>query len=148
MRICQIESESDFQRALNIRTKVFITEQNVPEERERDRMDDQSTHFLAFHGDRAIGTVRVRQVTDRGQNAGKIERLAVLSEVRGKGAGLALLSAACAFIAEKGWPIIMLSSQEDAVGFYEKQGFAAYGDPFLDAGISHRWMRKLTPTAE
>ena len=139
--IREVTSESDFQRSLTIRTKVFISEQQVPEERERDRMDDQSKHFLAMDGDIALGTMRIRHVTDRGQNVGKIERLAVLKQARGKGVGAALLQEALRVIAQKGWKIALLSSQETAVPFYEQHGFVCYGEPYIDAGIPHRWMR-------
>jgi predicted GNAT family N-acyltransferase len=35
-----------------------------------------------------------------------------------------------------------LGAQSHATGFYEKLGFAAFGDEFLDAGIPHRHMRR------
>ena len=33
-----------------------------------------------------------------------------------------------------------LGAQLDALGFYERLGFTAYGDVFDDAGIDHRMM--------
>jgi hypothetical protein len=47
------------------------------------------------------------------------------------------------------WPEVELYAQVDAVGFYEKYGFVAHGEEFLDAGIRHRAMKlALTPLAE
>jgi predicted GNAT family N-acyltransferase len=35
---------------------------------------------------------------------------------------------------------ITLAAQLHAIGFYERLGYTARGDVFLDAGIEHRWM--------
>jgi predicted GNAT family N-acyltransferase len=35
---------------------------------------------------------------------------------------------------------ITLAAQMHAIGFYERLGYVARGDVFLDAGIEHRWM--------
>jgi predicted GNAT family N-acyltransferase len=35
---------------------------------------------------------------------------------------------------------VTLAAQLQAIGFYERLGYVARGDVFLDAGIEHRWM--------
>src|SRR5262245_27217944 len=69
-----------------VRERVFIDEQKVPRELEWDEWDERSDHALAL-GPRGepIGTARL--LPD-----GRIGRMAVLKEWRGKGVGAALLA--------------------------------------------------------
>src|SRR5262249_44319248 len=49
---------------------------------------------------------------------------------------------------ELGYPAVELHAQSHAIPFYEKFGFAAYGDAFDECGILHRMMRiELVPNA-
>jgi predicted GNAT family N-acyltransferase len=43
---------------------------------------------------------------------------------------------------QQGFRAITLAAQLHAIGFYERLGYAARGDVFLDAGIEHRWMNR------
>src|SRR5690606_41925266 len=72
-----------FEKARNIRDKVFVQEQNVAEEDEFDEFENVSLHSLLYVGDKAIGTARWRHIG----NKVKLERLAVFREYRGKGFG-------------------------------------------------------------
>ena len=69
----------------DIRRKVFIEEQQVPEELEWDEFDHDSIHLLALNQQhQAIGCLRL--LPD-----GHLGRMAVLAEWRGHGIGMALL---------------------------------------------------------
>ena len=70
-------------------------------------------------------------------------RLAVSDRHRGLGLGVALVQAIEQRAQERGLRVIYLSSQSYAVAFYERLGYAAYGEEFDDAGIPHRHMCKL-----
>ncbi|MDT8894106.1 GNAT family N-acetyltransferase [Halomonas sp. I1] len=120
--------------ASEIRRVVFIEEQQVPQEEEWDGRDEDCRHFLAIDRDgKALGTARL--LPD-----GHIGRVAVLEEARGRGIGLALMDAAIASARRRGDPSVVLDAQTHALAFYERLGFRAYGDTFLDAGIPHRSM--------
>ena len=121
-------------RASEIRRQVFIDEQRVPQEEEWDGRDDACLHFLAQRGDTALGTARL--LPD-----GHIGRVAVLQEARGLGVGVALMQAAIAAAQRQGHSAVELTAQTHALAFYERLGFTAFGDIFLDAGIPHRSMR-------
>jgi ElaA protein len=45
---------------------------------------------------------------------------------------------------------VTLAAQIHALGFYERAGFRAVGEPFLDVGIPHRLMVRdlLPPSAD
>lgn len=114
-----------------IRDQVFIVEQHVPVELERDPADVDYVHALARDsGGRGIATGRL--LPD-----GKIGRMAVLSEWRGKGVGRNLLECLIDAAATRGDRAVRLDAQIQASGFYRRQGFVAEGEPFMDAGIPH-----------
>lgn len=118
----------------DIRRRVFIEEQHVPESLEWDEWDAVSLHILAeTESGGAIGTGRL--LPD-----GHIGRMAVLPSWRQRGVGLAVLSALMAAARERGDLTVKLHAQVHALRFYEKAGFVAEGPVFDDAGIPHRAM--------
>ena len=116
-----------------IRRIVFIDEQQVPQEEEWDGLDTECLHFLATLNGEPVGTARL--LPD-----GHIGRVAVLSSARGTGIGYQLMEAAIKAAREAGHPHAALSAQLHALAFYERLGFVAHGDVFMDAGIPHREM--------
>lgn len=121
----------------SIRKRVFIQEQNVPAADEWDNMDASSQHFLAMLTKRdAVGTGRL-------QPDGKITRLAVLPDARGRGVGAALLETLIVAAVHQGKAVPWLHAQTSAIEFYERYGFAVAGETFQEAGIEHCLMRMI-----
>ncbi|AVI62767.1 GNAT family N-acetyltransferase [Halomonas sp. GFAJ-1] len=116
-----------------IRCTVFIEEQRVPQEEEWDGRDAECRHFLATLNGQPVGTARL--LPD-----GHIGRVAVLPSARGTGIGYQLMEAAIQAAREAGHAKAELSAQLHALAFYERLGFVAYGEIFMDAGIPHRDM--------
>jgi predicted GNAT family N-acyltransferase len=119
----------------SVREAVFMREQGVPAELEWDGLDENSHHVLALssHG-QAIGCGRILP------NA-HIGRVAVMPEWRGKKVGSAILEGLLAYAAGLHYPEVDIDAQVQAVPFYERFGFVAEGEAFMDAGIPHRKMR-------
>ncbi len=117
----------------SIRDKVFIEEQGVPESIEHDASDETATHFLISDQYIALGCGRL--LPD-----GKIGRMAVLPEHRGKGLGHKLLDAIVSYAKRHGYQRLYLHSQSHANGFYQAAGFVPFGDSFEEAGIPHTAM--------
>ena len=118
-----------------VREQVFVVEQRVPIEEEWDALDPRSKHVIARDADdQPIGTGRL--TPDRA-----IGRMAVLKEWRGRGVGEALLHALLDQARSLGYPAVEIHAQTHAIPFYEKFGFEAYGDEFLECDIAHRMMR-------
>lgn len=119
-----------------IRDQVFIVEQYVPIELERDPEDVNYVHALARDASgRGIATGRL--LPD-----GKIGRMAVLSDWRGIGVGRELLDCLIGAAAARGDREVRLDAQIHASEFYRRYGFVAEGDRFMDAGIPHIHMVK------
>lgn len=125
-----------------IRTEVFVREQEVPEDLEWDGLDATSRHLLALVGREPVGTGRLA-------DTGKIGRMAVLSTYRGLGIGERLLAELIRLAVESGRHHVYLHAQVHAAGFYARQGFRAEGEDFMEAGIAHRRMTLgLAPEAK
>ena len=119
-----------------VRTEVFVVEQGVPAEIERDALDAVCRHAIARDaGGRVIATGRL--LPD-----GHIGRMAVLRTARGAGVGGAVLQALIAEAARRGLREVALAAQTHALDFYLRHGFEAVGEVFMEAGIPHRAMRR------
>jgi predicted GNAT family N-acyltransferase len=117
--------------AMRVREAVFVVEQGVPAEIERDEWDRRSDHALACDREgRVVGTGRL--LPD-----GHIGRMAVLRQWRGQGIGGRILAALVARARERGMKRVVLNAQTHAIPFYARHGFVAFGDEFLEAGIPH-----------
>jgi len=135
---------AEMQQALDVRRRVFIEEQRVPESLEIDEHDGNpesvttAMHVLALMGEAPVATGRVLLAHDDGR--AHIGRVAVLAQHRRAGYGRAVMQALHELAFERGIRDITLAAQLHAIGFYERLGYTVYGDVFLDAGIEHRWM--------
>ena len=136
----EIAVTDDFDTCLRLRFEVFVDEQGVPIEEERDALDDSALHLLATDNGTPLGTARIVFMGD----TAKIGRVCVVKSARGTGLGAKLIEACVdAARARDGITRAKLGAQIHALGFYEKLGFEAYGDIYLDAGIEHRDMVRL-----
>lgn len=125
------------QKALEIRKIVFVEEQKVPQELEYDAYDEQVgvDHFIiSTEFGKTVGTARLRAY-DGGN--GKVQRVAVLTEYRGMGAGALLMKAVEKTAMEKGFQRLKLEAQVQARRFYENLGYQAQGSVFWEANIEH-----------
>ncbi len=134
-----IDVTQDLEACLKLRFEVFVDEQGVPVEEERDALDDSATHLLALQDGTPVGTARIVFQDD----TAKIGRVCVVKTARGTGLGAKLIEA-CVSAArnQAGITRAKLGAQTHAIGFYEKLGFEVYGPVYLDAGIDHRDMVK------
>lgn len=117
----------------SIRQVVFIDEQQVPAELEWDAEDAHATHFLLTVDGQPAGTARLLR-------DGRIGRVALLPEARGKGLGRQLMLAVMQHAQQQGMTQLTLSAQTHALDFYRQLGFVPCSEVYLDAGIPHQSM--------
>lgn len=139
VRVIEIgDDRALMEQAWTIRRRVFIEEQNVPEEIELDADDARAVHALALESGRPVGCGRMVAHEDYV----KIGRMAVLRPRRRTGVGRALLGFLVAEARRRGFGRAVLDAQLHAEGFYLKLGFTPLGDVFEEAGIAHRRMER------
>lgn len=119
--------------AVPVRQAVFIEEQGIPAHEEWDSDDAVSTHAIALCAGECVGTARLLPT-------GKVGRMAVLKDWRGRQVGGRLLATLLAQAERLGFAEIKLSSQAHVVGFYKRFGFVEVGAPHEEVGIAHQWM--------
>ena len=140
VRYADWHNDRDRDQLMVVRRKVFVIGQNVSEALELDGLDPEQAHFLAEDsGGDPIGTARLA-------DSGKIGRVAVLENWRGRKVGLAIMRAVIAYAESRGMPQLYLHGQTRTVPFYEKLGFVVDEsvDEFLEADIPHRRMVRLS----
>ncbi len=146
VEIRPVADAGDLAAALAIREVVFIEEQQVPAEIERDDEDPTAYHVLALVDGHAIGTGRLveRRGPPEGEAGrwGQIGRMAVLVSHRKHGIGGRILEALENEARARDLDGVVLHAQVYTHGFYEKMGYHDYGTIFEEAGIPHIEMRK------
>lgn len=122
-----------------VRTEVFVNEQNVPPEIEYDSFDNlpQTIHILILN--RQGQAVAAGRLTFN-QSIAKLGRMAVLKPYRKLKLGRELIKKAINIATNKKCQEIYLHSQKYAVGFYQKSGFNVVGEEFVEADIVHQKM--------
>lgn len=127
------------EQARVVRATVFIHEQGIAPELEYDELDSACIHFVGTVASEPVTTARLRPI---GDDIGKVERVATLAQARGNGYAKQLMLAIEDVARENGLHELKLGAQLTALPFYERIGYEAYGDEFLDADIPHRMMKK------
>lgn len=135
IRIEAADWEQDQQQLLKVRTLVFVDEQQVPVDIEIDGRDPDCHHVKAIdeESQEIIGTARLLP-------SHHVGRMCVLKPYRHLGAGTQMLQFFIAEARSQQLPFLALNAQISALPFYQKHGFVADSDVFMEAGIEHQHM--------
>jgi predicted GNAT family N-acyltransferase len=124
--------------ALAVRIAVFVEEQGISREDEIDEYDGVAVHCVGYDAGTPVAAGRL-VLTD---GYGKIGRMAVLKQHRGRGLGAQVLAALEHEGVSLGVQLFRLSAQLTARGFYDRAGYTAAGDVYDEVGIPHIAMEK------
>jgi predicted GNAT family N-acyltransferase len=131
-------TDAELAAALELRERVFCSEQGVSPAADRDGRDPEATHIVALESGRVIGTCRL---VFRGSTA-RLGRLAVEPEARGRGVAGAILAEASRVARDAAASRIALHAQTYAKRLYARDGYEESGEPFEEEGIEHVAMEK------
>lgn len=134
----ELKTSELIEQACRLRYEIFVEEQKVPAEIERDKEDETACHVGVISNGEVIATGRL---VIRG-NEGQIGRMAVQKAWRGKGLGEKVLLKLIEIGKAKGLKKIILHAQIQVIDFYSKFGFVPVGEFFEEAGIIHRKMER------
>ncbi|GLY11334.1 GNAT family N-acetyltransferase [Pseudobacillus badius] len=138
MKVITVQNVREREDAYTVRKKVFVEEQRVPLDLEIDEHEEAAVHFVLYDEGKPCGAGRFRTK----DGLGKAERICILPEYRGKGAGRLIMEAVEAQAREQQLPALKLDAQVHAIPFYERLGYEIISDEFMDAGIPHKSMKK------
>ena len=102
-----------------------------------------SVHLVAHQGDTVLGCVLFNPEDAHG---GRLFQMAVSPDLQGQGLGARLVRSLEEELRRRGFTHVHLHARAPVVPFYERLGYAVYGEPFTEVGIPHRHMRKTLDT--
>jgi len=138
-----------------LRRDVFADEQGIAAELITDEHDADAVHIVAIRDGELIGTGRLVAGSSESStsaesaasagSAGKIGRLATRPADRGAGVGAAVMRELERQARDRGLAEVRLHALDSARSFYDRIGYRACGEVFLEAGRAHIAMRKPLP---
>jgi ElaA protein len=121
---------------LQLRSEVFVVEQNCVYQ-DIDGKDQKAVHVLGVKEGSLVAYTRIFKAGDYFKEAA-IGRVVVKMTVRKLGYGHEIMKASVAAIYNNyKTKHIRLSAQTYLIDFYNKHGFVAEGDTYLEDGIPH-----------
>ncbi len=132
----QIFGLAGYERTKTLREEVFMAEQGVGYD--FDSYDEKAWHIAGYDGDVLIGTARAYPLSGR---CWKIGRVCVKKEYRGTYIGDLMMKTLQDKIVSEGGVEAVVSAQIGAKGFYEKEGYTASGEEYMEDGIPHILMQ-------
>jgi YbgC/YbaW family acyl-CoA thioester hydrolase len=121
--------------AMKMRIEVFVQEQLIPLEMERDPADVHCLHAVAYN--RLGQPVATGRLLPSEAGSARIGRMAVKRLLRGAGQGALVLRTLVDAARQRGDRQVLLHAQRSAEGFYARAGFVPQGDGFEEAGLPH-----------
>jgi GNAT superfamily N-acetyltransferase len=134
-------TESEFEAYYAFRWKILRAPWNQPPGSEKDEFEREAIHLAAWDDTgRLIGIGRLHRVVE---NYGQVRYMAVDPAQQSQGVGKAILQELEVRAIESGIQEIMLNSRQDAVPFYQKNGYQVLRPSHtLFGAIPHFEMRK------
>lgn len=126
------QMESD---AMRVRVEVFVEEQQIPLDMERDPADAESLHLVAYN--RLGQPVATGRLLPAQGGTARIGRMAVKRVLRHASLGSQVLTALIAAARDRGDQQVLVHAQQAATGFYARIGFKPQGEGFEEDGLPH-----------
>lgn len=117
---------------IDLREEVFVKEQCVPVELEIEENEEEYIHCCIYLDNKLIAYARAKD--------GHVGRVCVKKEYRHLGYGRRIMEIAEQQLSSKE---IHIHAQVQAEKFYLSLGYETYGTPFMEAGIEHKYMKKV-----
>ena len=95
--------------------------------------------IAAFEEDKILGCCMLKKID---KNTVRLRQMAVSNNLQGKGIGASMMNFAENVARDAGYNKIRMHARKTAVGFYEKLGYTAMGNEFLEVSIPHFLMEK------
>ena len=129
-----------------VREAVFVEEQGIFEEHDRDAWDGGAIKVVASIAGRVVGAVRLYPLDEAGLWKG--DRLAVLADARTVGVGAPLVRFAVATAGAAGGTRMIALIQKPNVAFFRRLGWSRQGEPGEFRGATHQPMSIALAGAE
>ena len=119
--IKQPQNQQEFDAYFNLRWRILRAPWNQPEGSEKDEIEDQCHHIIAY--DESNTAVGVGRLQFNSEDEAQVRYMAVEPRHASQGVGKIIIDALEKHAAEKNRTCIILNAREPVVGFYEKIGY-------------------------
>jgi ribosomal protein S18 acetylase RimI-like enzyme len=124
---------------LELRFRVLREPLGFPRSAVTFPFEADSLHLVARQGGAVVGCVLFHPEDAHG---GRLFQMAVAPSLQGRGLGARLVTALEAELQRRGFTHVHLHARAPVAPFYERLGYAVYGEPFTEVNIPHLHMRK------
>lgn len=147
MQIRRIEYGSpQYQATLELRNRLLRLPLGLDVHQENLETEREQWHYVLEDGATVVGCV---VAVPKSATHAKIRQMAIDADQQHRGYGRQLLEQVERDLAERGIATVELAARREAVGFYQKLGYRAVGEEFVEVGIPHLQVEKtLSPEAE
>ncbi|MGB1038530.1 MAG: GNAT family N-acetyltransferase [Bacteroidia bacterium] len=136
-------SALEYHHILALRTSIFVIEQDCPYQ-EMDEKDLHSYHVFGSIDGQVVAVVRIVPAGISYEEI-SIGRVAVLKKLRGTNVGNDLMNKSIEFVSQTFEnQSIRISAQEHLKSFYERFNFKKQSEMYLEDGIPHIEMLRLS----
>jgi predicted GNAT family N-acyltransferase len=140
MKVRQPKTKKEYEKYYDLRWRILRKPWNQPKGSEKDELEEQSIHLMAYEKGKLLGVGRVHFNSSK---EAQIRYMAVEERLRGKGAGTMILQDLEKRAKRKGSDHMVLNARESAVDFYKKHGYRIVAKAHtLFGAIPHYKMRK------
>ena len=135
------QTKEEFFKYYDLRWRILRAPWNQQKGSEQDELEGQSIHIMVVENDEVIGIGRAHFNSDE---EAQFRYMAVEEYWRGKGIGKLILDELEKRVTEKGAKKIILHARDNAVKFYEKNGYNVVKESHTLFGvIPHFLMERL-----
>ncbi len=128
-----------YHSALELRDKVLRQPLGLSVYDEDLAAEAAATHFALADGERVFACLIALPL---GDGRYRLRQMAVSTALQGRGLGRRLVALVELALRQRDARELLLHARDGAIGFYEKVGYSAVGEPFVEVDILHRTMTK------
>ncbi len=102
--------------------------------------EEKAIHVGCFENGTLVGSLILKPVD---ATTLKMRQVAVANDRQSRGIGSELVRFSESVAVARGFTTIVANARDVAVTFYRRLGYQVEGDPFVEVGIPHRFIRKI-----
>ena len=129
----------EYKQMVNLRYEILRKPLNLTFEESELEKEKNDILIGAFEEEKILGCCLLTKVD---KDCVKLRQMAVQNNLQGKGIGASMMHFAENVARDAGYKNLIMNARKTAIGFYEKLGYKASGNEFLEISIPHFLMVK------
>jgi N-acetylglutamate synthase-like GNAT family acetyltransferase len=140
MPIKQIDhGTKEYQQMVELRTDILRKPLGLAFEKKELEREANDILIAAFEEDKMLGCCLLTKIDNQ---CVRLRQMAVQNNLQGKGIGAAMMNYAENVARDAGYNKVIMHARKTAIAFFEKLGYKATGNEFVEITIPHFVMEK------